>query len=75
MPQPTTYEIVIRGLAGERTLRPLADDFVIAHVDGTTRLTGPIRDPSHLHGVLVHLASVAAELVRVAPLDSGADPS
>ena len=60
------YEIVIRGRATERLLRPLVDDFTIDHSDGTTRLHGVIRDAAHLHGVLAHLTSVAAEIVSVA---------
>lgn len=74
MPEPVDYLIVIRGRAGERLLRPLVDDFTISHVGGRTHLTGPIRDPAHLHGVLSHLTSVAVELVSVAPVDPG-DPT
>jgi hypothetical protein len=68
MPQPTTYEIVIRGRASARTLRPLLDDFAIEWpCDGMTRLIGAICDPAHLHGVVAHLTSVNAELISVAP--------
>jgi hypothetical protein len=68
MSEPTTYEIVIRGRASPRLLRPLVDDFTIEHPgDGTTHLVGPIRDTSHLHGVLTHLTSVSAALISVAP--------
>ena len=68
MPHTTRYEIVIRGRAGRRALRPLIDDFEIDHsTAGETRLVGEIRDPSHLHGVLAHLTSVGAEVVRVGP--------
>ena len=69
MSDPTTYEIVIRGRASARLLRPLLDDFTIDHAsDGVTRLVGDIRDASHLHGVLSHLTSVNAEVVSIAPL-------
>ena len=62
----TVYEIVIRGRAGERVLRPLLDDFTVDHpVDDRTRLIGVVRDPAHLHGVLAHLTSMAAEIVSV----------
>lgn len=68
MPEPTAYEIVLQGRASARLLRPLIDDFTLAHTpDGTTRLIGGIRDPSHLHGVLVYLTSVNAEVISVAP--------
>jgi hypothetical protein len=69
MPQPTTYEIVIRGRVSARLLRPLLDDFTIDHAhDGVTRLVGDIGDPSHLHGVLTHLTSVNIEVISIAPL-------
>lgn len=72
MPEPVVYEIVLRGRAGDRLLRPLRDDFAVEHVDACTRLTGPVRDPAHLHGVLAHLTSVTAEIVSVAPHRPGA---
>lgn len=68
MPETTRYEIVIRGRAGRRALRPLLDDFEIDRsVDGETRLVGAIRDPSHFHGVLAHLTSMDVEVVRFGP--------
>lgn len=70
MTEPTTYQIVIRGNASDRLLRPLLDDFVVDHPEPQrTRLTGVIADPSHLHGVLHHLTSVAAEVISVTPLE------
>ena len=73
MTEPTTYEIVIRGRASARLLRPLLDDFRFAHTgdrtgDGVTRLTGVIRDAAHLHGVVAHLTSVSVELISVTPV-------
>ncbi|MEL7209302.1 MAG: hypothetical protein AAGK32_13885, partial [Actinomycetota bacterium] len=42
------------------------DDFVMDATDtGHTRLTGEIRDPAHLHGVLNQLTSLAIEIVSV----------
>lgn len=70
MNEPTTYEIVIRGHATEQILGHLSDDFAIDHSQtGTTGLIGAIRDPSHLHGVLAHLTSVAIDIVSVTPTD------
>ncbi len=70
MDKPTIYEIVIRGRATERLLGPLVDDFVVDHpVPGRTRLTGAIRDPAHLHGVMAHLTSVTAEVISLTPAD------
>ena len=68
MSDPTTYEIVLRGRASARLLRPLIDEFTIDHTTcGTTSLIGDIRDPAHLHGVLAHLTSVNAELISINP--------
>lgn len=69
MADPTAYEIVIRGRATARHLRPLLDDFAFDHsADGVTRLVGDITDASHLHGVLAHLRSVHTEIISIAPL-------
>ena len=71
MAHVTAYEIVIRGRASARILRPMVDDFTVDHSsDGITRLRGDIRDASHLHGVMAHLTSVGAEVVAIAPAGS-----
>jgi hypothetical protein len=74
MPEPTTYEIVLRGRPSRRLLRPLRDDFTIeASPDGgagcLTRLVGDIGDPAHLHGIVAHLTSVNLEIISIAPAD------
>jgi hypothetical protein len=64
----TTYELVLRGRASVRLLRPLLDDFTVDHTTpGVTRLIGPVIDACHLHGVLAHLTSVGVELVSLGP--------
>ena len=69
MTSAITYELVLRGRASARLLRPLLDDFVIDQsVPGCTRLVGRVLDASHLHGVLAHLTSVGVELVSVGPV-------
>lgn len=73
---PTPYEIVIRGRASARLLRPLLDDFTFDHgSEGVTRLLGDIRDAAHLHGVVAHLTSVNAELISIAALTQHGDPA
>jgi hypothetical protein len=68
MNETATYEIVIRGRASARFLRPLLDDFTVDNTsDGVTRLIGKVRDAAHLHGVVAHLTSVNAELISIAP--------
>jgi len=69
MTTSTTYEIVIKGRATARFLRPLLDDFAIDHsVEGVTRLTGDVRDSAHLHGIVAHLSAVNVELISIGPL-------
>ncbi|MEO6571462.1 MAG: hypothetical protein ABIO83_07930 [Ilumatobacteraceae bacterium] len=75
MTASTTYEIVIRGRATARILRPLLDDFAIDHsVEGITRLTGDVRDPAHLHGIVARLSAVNAELISIGPLAPATPP-
>jgi len=70
MSEPTTCEIVLRGRANARLLRPLLDDFTFDHPsDGNTHLTGLVRDAAHLHGVVAHLTSVNVELISIMPVD------
>ena len=69
MTSSTTYELVLRGRASDRLLRPLLDDFAVDHgTPGLTRLVGPVVDACHLHGVLAHLTSVCVELVSLGPV-------
>ena len=69
MTATNTYEIVIRGRATARFLRPLLDDFAVDHsIKGLTRLTGDVRDAAHLHGIVAQLTAVGAELVSIGPL-------
>ena len=68
------YQIEIRGRATERILRPVTDDFAIENTPaGNTRLTGEIRDPSHLHGLLAHFTSMNAEVVSLRVDDGPTD--
>ena len=69
MPDVHTHEIVLRGRIGRRLLAPFSDDFTIDHDDdGHTRLVGTVRDSSHLHGLVAHLASINAELISITPV-------
>lgn len=71
---PHRYQIEIRGRATERILRPVTDEFAIDIIPGgDTRLTGEIRDPSHLHGLLAHFTSMNAEIVSLHRFDD--DPT
>ena len=66
MTATTTYEIVIKGRATARFLRPMLDDFAVEDTaDGVTRLVGVVRDAAHLHGIVAHLTSVGVELISI----------
>ena len=70
MSEPSRYEIENRGRASDRVLRPVIDDFRIEPTDvGTTRLTGQIRDASHLNGLLAHFTSMNVEVVELRRID------
>lgn len=72
MTEPTIYEIELKGKLGVRSLRPLMDDFSLAESEvGVTRLVGVIRDASHMHGLVVHLASMNVDIISIAPRRSG----
>lgn len=69
MPEEHAYEIVLRGRIGRHLLGPFVDDFTVEHdASGVTRLVGCVRDASHLHGLVVFLASINAELIAVMPI-------
>ena len=68
-----THEIVLRGRIGRHLLGPFADDFAVIADDGLTRLTGAVRDASHLNGLVAHLASINAQLISITPVTSTAD--
>ena len=74
MSRPTRYQIELRGRATDRVLRPVLDEFRIETTDvGTTRLTGLVRDASHLNGLLAHFTSMNAEVMELRRIDP--DPS
>ena len=76
MPDAPTHEIVLRGRLGLHVLGPFLDDFTVDHDErGVTRLSGFVRDSSHLHGLVAYLASFNAELISITPLAPTSDPT
>jgi len=70
MPDVHTHEVVLRGRLCGHLLDPFLDDFAIDHAEtGLTRLSGSIRDTSHLHGLVAYLASINAELISITPVN------
>jgi len=67
----TRYEIEIGGHVSDRVLRPVIDEFTVEPtVAGTTRLTGHVRDSSHLNGILAHFTSLNVEVIGLRRLDA-----
>lgn len=76
MTEGAPYEIELRGRVSDRLLRPVLDEFAIEVTEsGTTRLVGPVQDPSHLHGLVMHFTACNVEVVRFGPVRAGRERS
>jgi hypothetical protein len=63
-----TYRLVVEGeLDGELELA--FEGLAIAHVAGTTTLTGLVRDQAELQGLLQHVSSLGLTLVEFTAID------
>ena len=62
----TDYEFVLRGEIGDH-FGVLFDGMRLERVDGTTVLTGPVRDQAQLHGLIERIQELGIELVSVNP--------
>jgi hypothetical protein len=63
-----SYELVVRGELGDR-FGVLFEGMRIARADGTTVLTGEVRDQAHLHGLIERISELGIELVSVNPIE------
>jgi hypothetical protein len=63
-----SYELVVRGELGDR-FGVLFEGMRIARADGTTVLTGEVRDQAHLHGLIERISQLGIELVSVNPIE------
>ena len=63
------YSIVVEGELGPRYASAFAGMTLRAH-DGETEISGPIIDPSHLHGLLERIAGLGLTLHSLTPLDT-----
>ena len=64
---PSRYSIVVEGELGPRYASAFAGMTLRAH-DGETEISGPIIDPSHLHGLLERIAGLGLTLHSLTPL-------
>lgn len=60
------YQLVVEGELGPRFSDAFEDMQVEAH-EGTTVITGTIKDQAHLHGLLDRIASLGIKLVSASP--------
>jgi hypothetical protein len=63
-----SYRVVVEGELGPRYASAFDGMTVYAH-DGRTDITGPIIDPSHLHGLLDRIAGLGLTVHSLTPLD------
>jgi hypothetical protein len=68
------YRVVVEGELGPRYASAFDGMTICAH-DGKTDITGPIVDPSHLHGLLDRIAGLGLTVHSLAPLDSEDAPA
>jgi hypothetical protein len=59
-----SYRIVVKGRLSQR-FESAFSGMTLETGDGTTALVGPVRDQSHLFGVLERVRAFGLELVRV----------
>jgi hypothetical protein len=63
------YRVVVEGELGPRYASAFDGMTIFAH-DGRTDITGPIVDPSHLHGLLDRIAGLGLIVYSLTPLDT-----
>ena len=61
---PTSYQIVVRGELSRR-YRTAFEGMTLVVGNGQTTITGPVRDQTHLHGLLDRVGDFGLELVSV----------
>ena len=62
----TDYELVLRGEIGDR-FGLLFENMRLERADGTTVLTGDVRDQAQLLGVIERIQELGLELISVNP--------
>ncbi len=61
---------MLRGEIGDH-FRVLFEGLRLERSEGTTVLTGPVRDQAQLHGLIERFQEVGVELISVNPLSKG----
>jgi hypothetical protein len=63
------YRLIIKGELGPRYASAFDGMTLSAH-DGQTEITGPIIDPSHLHGLLERITGLGLTLHSLTPIET-----
>jgi hypothetical protein len=66
---PTYYEIKIKGHLEDRWADWFEDLSFVYQDDGTTILSGPIKDQAALRSVLNHISDLGLSLISVQPIE------
>ncbi|RLD03096.1 MAG: hypothetical protein DRI56_13070 [Chloroflexota bacterium] len=66
----STYEIRVEGLLGKRWANWFAGFTIIPQPDGTTCLTGSIRDQAALHGLLEKIRDLGLILISLQAIET-----
>lgn len=72
---PTGYRIQIQGHLDAEWSAWFDGMTVRCHSNGTTTLTGPVRDQAALHGQLLRIRDLGLVLISVNPIELNGDDS
>jgi hypothetical protein len=70
-PQPTIYQIRIKGHLGQPWLNWFEELTILLEEDGNTLLTGPIVDQAALHGLLKKVRDLGLPLLSINSVTTG----
>ena len=70
---PTGYRIQIQGHLAAEWSEWFDGMTVQCHTNGTTTLTGPVRDQAALHGQLLRIRDLGLVLISVNPIELNTD--
>ena len=66
---PQRYRLIVEGELGPRYASAFEGMAICAH-DGVTEITGPVIDPSQLHGLLERITGLGLTLRSLTPSDT-----
>ena len=69
--RPREYRLVVEGELSDR-MQPAFEGLTLTRGDGTTTLTGTIRDQAELQGVLQRITDLGLTLLDVTAVDEAA---